>query len=64
MSGLLQLSVESNKRLRFDWLGKIASLSQQMTETKPKPVVPRSRAFSRALRLLHVFASNPNSFTD
>ena len=38
-----------------DWLAKLAPFFNQW-EGKLKPIVPRSHAFSRAWRRLHVFA--------
>ena len=43
-----------------DWLVKYAPFSQPMG--KPKPIMPRSDAFSRAWRRLHLFASNSDWF--
>ena len=63
------LSIESNSRLfgfaslRFviGWKNSRYFLSQ--SEVKPKPIVTRSRTFSRASRPLHVLGSSFNWFT-
>ena len=42
---------------RCDWLKRLAHLFIQ-SEVKPKPIVTRSHAFSRALRQPHVITSS------
>ncbi len=56
-----------------DWFKNLAPLSRPIIHTyihalfnvekKPKPIVTRSRTFSRATRQLHVFASSFDWFT-
>ena len=63
-----QFSIECRKVIGFalttlrDWLKKIAPFFHP-SEVKPKPIVTRSHAFSRALRQLYVIASSFDWFT-
>jgi len=50
--------------MQHDWLKKFALLFiQSEAKPKPKPIMTRSHAFSRALRQLHVITSSFDWFT-
>ena len=57
---LERFSIECGKVIGFalstahDWLKKLASPFHLESKVKPKPIVTRSHAFSRAFRQLHV----------
>ena len=43
---------------RMNWALKISQYFFIQSEVKPKPIMTRSRSFSRALRQLHVITSS------